>query len=259
YPANVQEVLDFGIHGWAMSRYSGAWVAFKNVAEVLESTASVSADPDRVKIALPNNFAVPEGGLSIRWPDAILAQEERLQKHKIYAALAYARTNGLDRTVIDSPKPRLGIITAGKTYTDVRQALDDLGIDEKLARKIGIRLYKVGLVWPIEADGVREFAHGLEEVVVVEEKRALVENQLKEQLYNWDEGARPRVVGKFDEKGDWLLPADGELTPGMIARVLGARIAKFFPSDAIAERLAFLDRKEKALQHNDLNFERTPY
>ena len=259
YPANVQEVLDYGLWGWAMSRYSGCWVAFKSVAEVVESSASVSVSPDRVQVRYPNGFEMPPGGLNIRWPDGIHEQEDRLQRHKVYAALAFARTNQIDRVAIDSAKPRFGIITAGKSYLDVRQALDDLGIDEAEAREIGLRLYKVGMVWPLERDGARDFAHGLEEVVVVEEKRALIENQLKEQLYNWDEAARPRVVGKFDEHGKWLLKASSDLTPGLIARALGERILKFHDSAKIRARLKFLEQKERALATKPVNFDRAPY
>ena len=259
YPANVQEMLDYGLMGWAMSRYTGAWVAFKSVAEVVESAASVSVSPDRVRIDYPNAFTPPPDGLNIRWPDGIHEQEDRLLRHKSYAALAFARTNRIDRVIIDSPRPRLGIATCGKSYLDVRQALQDLGIDDDKAAGIGIRLYKVGMIWPLEKDGAREFASGLEEIVVVEEKRALIENQLKEQLYNWDETARPRVVGKFDEDGEWLLPAANELSPATISRVIGERILKFHDDEGIRSRLDFLDRKEKALASKPLKFDRTPY
>jgi hypothetical protein len=200
-PAGVQDYLDFGVHGWALSRYSGCWVAFKALADTVETSASVDVDPLRVTTKIPDDFALPEGGLNIRWPDPPLVQEKRLLHAKLYAALAYCRANGLNRIVIDSPQPRLGIITSGKSYLDVRQAFDDLGIDEALAAEIGIRLYKVGMVWPLEAEGVRHFAEGLDEILVIEEKRQLLEYQLKEELYNWREDVRPRVVGKFDEKG----------------------------------------------------------
>src|SRR5208283_3561181 len=170
-PSNVQEYIDFGLHGWAMSRYSGCWVAFKAVADTIESSASVYVDPLRIETRIPTDHILPKDGLNIRWPDPPLAQEARLLNHKLYAALAYCRANKLNQVVIDSPQPRLGIITCGKSYLDVRQALDDLGIDEKLAADIGIRLYKVGMVWPLEAIGVRHFAEGLEEILVVEEKR----------------------------------------------------------------------------------------
>src|SRR5690606_20001553 len=185
------------------------------------------------------------------YPDAVLEQEARLINHKWYAALEYARVNKLNQIVWDSPRPRIGIITAGKSYLDTRQALADLGIDEQMAKDIGIRLYKVGMTWPLEAQGVREFAQGLEEIIVVEEKRQLLEYQLKEELYNWRDDVRPRVIGKFDEKGewarigrgdgtvdhgDWLLPAAGELTPAMIARVIAARVDRFFTSERIHAR-----------------------
>ncbi|MGB7990104.1 MAG: indolepyruvate ferredoxin oxidoreductase family protein [Candidatus Methylophosphatis roskildensis] len=272
-PSSVQEYLDLGIHGWSLSRYSGCWVAFKAVADTVETTASVDCDPHRVEIRLPTDFEMPPDGLNIRWPDPPLVQENRLLHFKLYAALAYCRANRLNRIVIDSPNPRLGIITSGKSYPDVRQALDDLGIDEALAREIGIRLYKVGMIWPLEAEGVRRFAEGLDEILVVEEKRPFLEYQLKEELYNWREDVRPRVVGKFDEKGewaliptahgclehgDWLLPAAGELTPAIIARAIALRVDRFFVSQRIRERLAFLDAKDRSLASRTFNIERVP-
>jgi indolepyruvate ferredoxin oxidoreductase len=252
-PAGVQDYLDLGLHGWAMSRYSGCWVGFKAVADTVESSASVDISPDRVEIMLPTDYTPPAGGLNIRWPDDRLQQEARLLDHKLYAALAYCRANRLNQVVIDSPQSRLGIITSGKSYLDVRQAFDDLGIDDALAAEIGIRLYKVGMVWPLESDGVRRFAAGLEEILVVEEKRQLIEYQLKEQLYNWREDVRPRVIGKFDEKGEWelpngrwLLPASGELSPAQIARVIADRVGRYFTSTRIRDRLAVIDAKERS-------------
>ena len=229
----MQEILDLGLHGWAMSRYSGCWVGFKCVADTVESSASVYIDPERTPIIVPDDFPLPPDGVSIRWPDPFLATEARMQNYKVYAALHYCRVNQLNRIVIDSPKPRLGIITSGKSYLDVRQALDDLGITEQDAAEIGLRVYKIAMTWPLEPEGVRQFAEGLEEILVVEEKRQIVEYQLKEQLYNWRDDVRPRVVGKFDEKGewvrphgDWLLPSLSELTPAMIARVIAQRIER---------------------------------
>ena len=259
HPAGVQEFLDLGLYGWALSRFSGCWVAFKTVADTVDSSASVHVDPHRVAVATPQDFAMPEGGLNIRWPDPPLAQEMRLHKHKLYAALAFARANRLDRAVIDGPKRRFGIVTCGKSYLDVRQALDDLGIDEAYARDIGLSLYKVAMVWPLERDGVRRFAEGLEEILVVEEKRARIENQLKEQLYNWNENVRPRVIGKFDETGDWILPSADELTPARIARVIARRIARFHTSPTIEQRLAFLDAKERTLARLEPRIKRVPY
>ncbi|HJT13677.1 MAG TPA: indolepyruvate ferredoxin oxidoreductase family protein [Dongiaceae bacterium] len=252
-PANIQEFLDYGLYGWAASRYSGCWIAMKVVADNCDSTASVYVDPSRVDIRIPDDFELPEGGLNIRKAStpfitvAALEQEYLLHKYKLYAALAFARANKLNKVMIDGPNRRFGIVTCGKTYMDVRQALDDLGIDEDYARRIGLSLYKVGMTWPLEREGVRHFAEGLEEILVVEEKRALMENQLKEQLYNWKESVRPKVVGKFDETGEWILPSADELTPARIARVIAKRIARFHTSPAIEDRLKFLEAKEKGL------------
>lgn len=262
YPSNVQEYLDYGLHGWAMSRYSGLWVAMKCVTDVVESSASVALDPYRIDVHLPTDFVMPPGGLNIRWPDPPLVQEARLLDFKWYAALAYVRSNRLDRIVIDSPRARFGIMTAGKAYLDVRQALSDLGLDEATCAQIGIRLYKVGCVWPLEAQSAREFAAGLQEILVVEEKRQIMEYALKEELYNWRDDVRPKVYGKFDAKdnaggewaipqGNWLLPAHYELSPAIIARAIATRLEQFdLPSDVrsrIAARIALIDAKERMM------------
>src|SRR3954451_14197857 len=256
-PASVQEFLDLGMMGWAMSRFSGCWIAFKTIAETVESSASVSIDPLRVEYVLPE-FDMPVGGLNIRWPDPPLQQEERLMKYKLYAALAFARANRLDKTVIASPRPRLGVVTTGKSYLDVRQALDDLEISEEMAADIGLTVYKVAMTWPLEREGIRRFAQGLEEIVVVEEKRAVIENQLKEQLYNWDPDVRPRVIGKFDEEAHELLPAYTELSPARIAVTIGRRLLKFFDHEGIRRRVEFLDRQENAKTRKAL-VERKPF
>ncbi len=235
----------------------------KCITDNVDSSASVLVDPARVNIRLPENFEMPEGGLHIRWPDAALDQEYRLQSHKIYAALAFARANGLNRLTMDSSKPRFGIIATGKSYLDVLQALDDLGIGAEHAQEIGLRLLKVAMPWPLEKEIIRDFAEGLEEILVVEEKRAVMENQIKEQLYNWRADVRPRVIGKFDEAGEWILPSAGELTPARIARVIAGRIDDFSISDPvrrhIADRLAFLDDKERSLKAARAGVERIPY
>ena len=270
YPSSVQEIIELGLHGWAMSRYSGLWVGFKCVSDTVESSASVAIDPENIRIVVPDDFPLPADGVHIRWPDAFLATETRMQDYKIYAALHYCRANKLNRIVIDSPKPRLGIITSGKSYLDVRQALDDLGITEADAAEIGIRLFKVAMPWPLEPEGVRHFAEGLEEILVVEEKRQIVEYQLKEQLYNWRTDVRPRVVGKFDEKGewvrphgDWLLPAVSELTPAMIARVIAQRIERLELQPRTMEKLRarvdWINGKEAALARPKITLARVPY
>jgi indolepyruvate ferredoxin oxidoreductase len=258
-PGNVQDILDFGLFGWALSRYSGCWTAMKTITEVMDSSASVSVDPERIALADPNDFEMPAGGLHARWPDPPLEQERRLQQEKLYAALAYARANRVDKTMMDSPRRRFGIITAGKSYYDVMQALEDLGIDEAAAAAIGLSIYKVGMVWPLERDGIRSFAEGLEEILVVEEKRGILENQVKEQLYNWRADVRPRIVGKFDEDGDWILPSTGELSPARIARAIAKRLQAFDAPPHINERLEFLDAKEKALDGPLPAIQRVPY
>ena len=258
-PSNVQEILDFGLIGWAMSRYSGCWVALKTIPETVDASASVFVDPDRVPIVMPEDFEMPPDGLHVRFPDPPLEQEERLQRHKLYAALAFVRANGLDKVVIDSPKARFGIATTGKSYPDVMQALDDLGIGQAEAAEIGLRVYKVAMPWPLEREGIRRFAEGLDEVLVVEEKRGVVENQFKEQLYNWRPDVRPRVVGKFDETDEWILPSAGELTPARVARAIANRIERFHTSPRVKERLAILEQKERALAGPRPDITRSPY
>ncbi len=274
-PANVQDYLDLGLHGIAMSRYSGCWVAFKCVTDVVESGASVVVDPERVQVRIPADFALPPGGLNIRWPDGILEQEARLLDYKVYAALAYARANGLDRIVWDSPRARLGIVTTGKSYGDVMEALSSLGLTKEIGEAIGIRVYKVAMSWPLEPQGARRFAEGLEEILVVEEKRQLIEYQIKEELYNWKEGGRaPRVVGKFDDNGEWsrsggqpagnwLLPAHYEHSPAMVAKVIASRLQRLGMAESLGsqfkERLAFLEFKEKALAKPRVTAIRQPY
>jgi len=274
-PANVQDYLDLGLHGYAMSRYSGCWVAFKCVTDVVESGASVDVDPQRMQIRYPENFPLPPDGLNIRWPDGILEQEARLLDWKAYAALAYVRANGLDKIVWDSPDAKLGIATTGKSYGDVMQALADLGIDDKVARDIGLRVYKIAMTWPLEPQGARRFAKGLEEILVVEEKRQLIEYQIKEELYTWEAGKRaPRVVGKFDDNGEWsraegqpagswLLPAHYEHSPAMVARVIAQRLERLGMTARLGsqfkERLAFLDFREKALAKPRVTTVRQPY
>jgi len=258
-PANVQEVLDYGIIGWELSRYSGCWVALKTIAENVDSSAVVDVDPLRIQIKIPEDFQLPEDGVHIRWPDPPLAQEKRLNVYKIYAARAFALANNLNQVKLDSPNPRLGIITTGKSYLDVRQALDDLGLDEELCAKVGLRVLKVGMSWPLEPVSVHGFAEGLDEILVVEEKRSIIEDQLTGQLYNWPVGKRPRVVGEFDEQGNSLLPNLAELTPAMIARVIAKRLAPIYSSPTIEERLAFLDAKEKALAAPKHKTARTPH
>ena len=274
YPANVQEYLDFGLHGWAMSRYTGLWVGMKCVTDVVESSASVLIDPDAPNILLPDDFPLPPDGLNLRWPDAPLAQEARLLDHKLYAALAYVRRNRLNRIVLDSPQARFGIMAAGKAYLDTREALRNLGLDDDACARLGIRVMKIGCVWPMNAQDAREFATGLQEILVVEEKRQVLEYALKEELYNWRDDVRPRVSGKYADHGDgggewteprgpWLLSAHADLSPAMVARAIAQCLERFtLPADIrarIATHLALLDAKERARAQAPAPVERKPW
>ncbi|TNC07126.1 indolepyruvate ferredoxin oxidoreductase family protein [Methylobacterium terricola] len=245
-PAGVQEILDYGLYGYAMSRYCGTWVAFKCVKENIESTASVDARLDRVKIHLPDDFLMPPGGLNIRTPDGILEQEARLQDFKRDAMMAFVRANTLNRIVLSGGRqPKIGIITVGKSYLDVRQAMDDLGLDEVKANDMGLRLYKVACPWPLSRRELAEFADGLDLVMVVEEKRSLIEVQLREELY----GSRhqPVCIGKRDEQGNWLFPVKGALDPNDIAVALGERLLRYHRNDDLAGRVARLKGAQERL------------
>ncbi len=258
-PANVQEVLDLGIYGWELSRYCGCWVALKAITENMDSAISAEIDPNRIDIKIPNGFDLPESGVHIRWPDPGIQQEQRLNKYKIYAAREFARVNKLNKIVINSPKPRVGILTTGKSYLDVMQALEDLHISPELASAMGLRVLKMGMSWPMEPSIVHEFAEGLSEIIVVEEKRSIMEDQLTGQLYNSPVETRPTVVGEFDEFGNDLLPNLTELTPAMIARVIAKRIEPFYQSDVISERLSFFNDKEAFLAEDRKLAKRTPH
>jgi indolepyruvate ferredoxin oxidoreductase len=267
FPANVQEILDLGIHAFAMSRFSGVWAGMKTIQEIVESSATAMIDPERVKIIMPTDFEMPAGGLHIRWPDAALDQEARLFDYKWYAALAYIRANKLNYNAIEGKNDRFGLIASGKAYNDTRQALLDLGLDDAICRQLGIRLHKVGVVWPLEAQLTREFATGLQEILVVEEKRQVIEYQLKEELYNWRDDVRPTVLGKFNEMegGEWstpspsantLLRANADLSPAIIAKAIAGRLKKLGldggeGSDirkGIDAQLTILEAKERAMR-----------
>ncbi len=255
-PAGVQDLLDFGLWGWAMSRFSGLWVSMKCISATIDSSASVYVDPERVRSVVPDDFPMPEGGLSIRWPDDILEQEQRMVSHRLPAAQAFARANGINPVVWRGPSDRIGIAATGKGYAEVREALDLLGIDATRAQALGIRLWKVGMSWPLEADGARDFLDGLEEVIVVEEKRALVETQLKDLSFHL--ARRPqRIVGKTDETGSALIPATGELTPLAVARTLRARLVRLGGAETDGALGRFEDAPAPAGAPAPV--ERTPY
>lgn len=259
YPSGIQEMLDFGLYGWAMSRFTGCWVGFKTLAELLDSSISADLDLERIQINLPDHFELPSDGVNARWPDKPMQQEARLHTYKLKAAEAFCRANEIDKVIIKSDQPRLGIVTTGKSYLDVLQALEDLGISHQRASELGITLYKVGMVWPLEPEGIREFAKGVPELLLVEEKRGVIEDQIRSYLYTWQDDIRPRVVGKLDEHGQELLTTLGELTPAMIARAIAARMAPFYTSDQVSQRLDFLTQKEAELTQPRQLVERTPH
>jgi len=258
-PAGVQEILDFGLYGWALSRYSGCWAALKLIAETVDSSASIAVGQDRITINTPGDFEMPAGGLHIRWPDTPQEQERRLHNYKLPAAIAFARANRLDRVTLGGPRRRLGIVTTGKSYLDVRQALDELGISEKRAIELGLSIYKVGMTWPLEPEGIKAFAAGLEELLIVEEKRPLIEGQVKDILYNMPADRRPRVFGKRDGENRIVLPAHDDLTATQVARAIAARILPWIDDNEILQRIGKLSDVDGSKLASLAPVQRTPY
>lgn len=261
YPASILEFVEYGLLGIAMSRYSGCWSAFKVTSETVETSGTVDLSRENREILIPteDEFIMPPGGLHIRLNDTPRDVDWRLQNFKLFACHAFARKNKIDRMVFDSPKPRFGIITAGKSYGDVRQALIELGITDDVAKQIGLRLYKVGMTWPLEPRGVQEFVEGLEEILIVEEKRELIEYQLKQQIFNWDAKRRPVVVGKYDEIGDRLLPLHNDQTVGQVAHVIAKRIKRFYDNEKVQRALKFYSDYEEEMKNYTPPSLRKPY
>ena len=257
-PAGVQEILDYGALGWALSRYAGVWVGIKCLKDTIESTAVVDASLERVRPVVPADQALPPGGLNIRTPDGILEQEARLHEHKRDAVVAWLQANRINRTITSGgPNAKIGILTAGKSFLDVRQALDDLGVDEAGCNALGLRIHKLGCVWPIAPSELRDFARGLDLVIVVEEKRSLIETQVREELYGSPNA--PVCIGKRDEAGQWLFPAKGALDPNNIAIAIGERLLKYRPDSALEARIERLRRAQRALAEIKQEAVRTPY
>ena len=257
-PAGVQEIMDYALHGFALSRFASVWVGIKCVKDNIESTASVDGSVERVQIALPDDYVMPPGGLGIRRELDFLDQEKRLHVHKREAILAYLRANRLNQTILSGGQaPRIGIITVGKSYLDVRQALEELGLDEVRANDLGIRLFKVACPWPLDPAELKAFAAGLDLVMVVEEKRSLIEVQLREELYG--SAHQPMVIGKKDEKGDWLFPVHGALDPNDVAIALGARLLQYRDDPALRARLEVIATAQGRLAEAIELAKRTPY
>lgn len=234
-PSNVAEYLHFGLYGLALSRFSGMWVGFKAISETVESAMSVELPP-YPQFIIPEDFEVPPGGLHYRWPDFPGPQiEERLESKKA-ATLAFAAANPIDKMIYDVPNARFGIVTTGKAHLDLMEALRLLGIDESQARKQGIDVYKVGMVWPLEPNGALEFVKNKHEVLVVEEKRGIIESQFKEYFYDYPGRKPKRMVGKEDEQGQRLVPWVGELSPLQLAQIVARRLDREFGGDTYTRR-----------------------
>jgi indolepyruvate ferredoxin oxidoreductase len=257
-PAGVQEILDYGLHAYAMSRFAGVWVGLKCVKDNIESTSSVDGSIDRVTINLPVDFPMPDGGLNIRKELDFLDQERRLHVHKRAAMLAYIKANSLNQVVTGGgPRPRIGVITGGKSYLDVRQAMEDLGIDEVRASQLGLRLFKIGCTWPLSREELTEFATGLDMIMVVEEKRSLIEVQVREELYGAPH--QPIVIGKKDERGEWLFPVHGALDPNHIAIELGSRLMGLTGDVSLRDKVEEIAKAQGRLADAQEIAKRTPY
>jgi len=237
YPSSIHEFIDVGLLGIAMSRYSGCWTALKVISDTIETSAVVNLGDEHRIFQLPEDFELPADGLNLRWPDPPMVQDDRLQEQKAYAAMAFARANGIDYTVIDSPRARLGIVASGKAFEDVRQALTELGLSNEICSDIGLRLYKVRMPWPLEPEGIRHFSEGLEEVLVIEERREIIENQIKQQLFNWRADVRPRIVGKFDANDEHVLPLSMPLSASRVARAIAERVLKLELDESLQKRI----------------------
>src|SRR5438067_8974872 len=237
YPSSIHEMIEMGLRGIAMSRYSGCWVGMKVITETVETTAEIDLTDEMKPFIIPTDFEMPPGGLNLRWPDDRYEQDLRLQDYKGFAAIAFARANKVNRVTMDSPNARFGIMASGKSYEDIRQALRELGITPEVAAKIGLRLYKIGMPWPLEPEGVRQFAVGLEEIFIVEERREIVENQVKQELFNWRDDVRPRIVGKMDDHDKRFLTFAAELSVASLASSLTERLLRLNLNPEIAAML----------------------
>ncbi|HTJ62392.1 MAG TPA: indolepyruvate ferredoxin oxidoreductase family protein, partial [Alphaproteobacteria bacterium] len=257
YPSNVQEVIDFGLFGWAMSRFSGCWIGFKVLPQLMDASASVSIDPERVNIVLPE-FEFPPGGVHIRWPDDRFSPEARLLDFKLPAAKAFAGANAINRIAFGEGK-RFGIVTAGKSYLDVLQALDELGIDERRANQLGISVLKLGLTWPIDPVGAREFCLDREEILVVEEKQPIIQDQLRTLMYHQPESRRPRVVGQTDQEGRPVLSPKMDLDPMEVAQVLARRLLAIQPDAELEARLQTVEATLAQPKWTKTKLQRVPY
>ncbi len=237
-PADVQEVLDYGLLGYGMSRFSGLWVGLIALADTMDSGVTIDVSLDRHKITIPANFPLPSGGLGIRLKDQPLDKERRLRTQKLPAALAFARANKIDRVVLAAPRPRLGIVCQGQAYKDVIEAFAAMRISFEEAASLGVVIYKVGMPWPLEPQGLKAFAAGLETLMVIEHKRPLIETQARAVLYDLPAHARPRIIGKTDEAGHPLLSELSALSVAEVALAIADRLPTGRHMDRVNDYLA---------------------
>jgi indolepyruvate ferredoxin oxidoreductase len=226
-PASVAEYLAFGEYGYALSRFSGMWTGFKAISETVESCASVDL-PTRRRFVRPD-YNMPLGGLHYRWPDLPGPQIEQRLEYKKNAVLAFAAANPIDRRIYDIPDATYGIVTTGKGHLDLMEALRLLGLTESECRRLGIDIYKVGMVWPLAHHDALEFVREKREILVIEEKRGIIESQFKEYFYDYPGHKPERMVGKYDENNAPLVPWVGELSPRLLAPIVARRLEAIFP------------------------------
>jgi indolepyruvate ferredoxin oxidoreductase len=238
HPASVAEYLAFGEYGYALSRFSGMWVGFKAISETVESCASVDLRARR-RFILPD-YDMPAGGLHYRWPDLPGPQIEHRLEFKKNAVLAFAAANPIDRKIYDIPDATYGIVTTGKAHLDLMEALRLLGLGESECRRLGIDIYKVGMVWPLAHHDALEFVREKREILVIEEKRGIIESQFKEYFYDYPGHKPERMVGKNDENNAPLVPWVGELSPRLLAPIVARRLDAIFPNLELQSRAAQL-------------------
>jgi indolepyruvate ferredoxin oxidoreductase len=219
YPSTIDEIISFGLYGWGMSRFSGAYSGLKCITDTLDLSSSIEL-PDIHRVFQTPEFPVPPGGLNVRYTPAPLELEALTVEHRLPAVHAFVRANTLDRVVMDGPRREIGIVAAGKAYLDLVQALSDLGLTGERCRELGIGLWKPGLIWPLEPEAARSFAAGYKVLLSVEEKRPVIEDQLARLLYSVPADERPAITGKRSVRGAPLLPEVGELNPALIRKSL---------------------------------------
>ncbi|MEL7028914.1 MAG: indolepyruvate ferredoxin oxidoreductase family protein, partial [Pseudomonadota bacterium] len=259
-PSSVQDILDLGLMGWELSRFSGLWVGFKTIAEIVEVTATVQVDLDRFHVATPEDIAMPLDGVHIREPDTQLAKEERLYHYKLPAAKAFSQANGINKVTLNTPNARLGVAAVGKSYADIREAVAMLDLDDERLAGLGMRFLKVNMPWPLDEETVRAFGRDLKEILVIEEKRPLVENQMRMALFSHVLHPEMIIVGKKDETGRPLLSDIGAFSTIDVAEALLGRLIRFNPDDQdLRDKLAKLKRSRIKPVSVSAGAQRTPY